>query len=257
MQVGIAHQSAIKDDRCVKYWLVVGAISILVILNGVLIVLPVRSLNPGPPQIPGSPGYNATDPQSGWTFRFQPECLNNQSGKAALSYLSNGISTTVNLPWTFNSGCANAQARSLGTHGNGSIVAEGYNDLWMCIIMLVGWLAPFFVVTLIYWWEKDCCMNAVLDGDRLCIKIDKSRMFITFSIWWLVLSSCTLLGSEFYVQNVDDTTLCTPMLNVQFDGYGKMSSRDWSLVVSAKSGWYVLDLTAFFLKYIPDETAFF
>lgn len=49
----------------------------------------------------------------------------------------------------------------------------------------------------------------------------------------------TLVGAQVYVENVDNTTLCTPMVNAQFDGYNNLISRDYSLIARAESGWYV------------------
>ena len=63
-------------------------LAVWTVIVSVVLVVPVRTLNPGPACVPGAPGYNATDPSAGWSFRFEPGCLANDSRTpAALSYI--------------------------------------------------------------------------------------------------------------------------------------------------------------------------
>ena len=43
-------------------------------------------------------------------------------------------------------------------------------------------------------------------------------MFISSWMGMIWIASAAFFGLGIYVSNVDDTTLCTPMLNAQFDG---------------------------------------
>lgn len=135
------------------------------------------------------------------------------------------------LPWTFTAGCANSQALYLVQPDEGSPSAESqsgdFEDMRLFLIWFGGAVPPFLLLAWLAWLALLPCQEDPHNESHCeCGRWKQptpaqSRRLVAWiaslSFGWAV--AATLLGTRLWTVAVDDTTLCNPMLNAQYDGY--------------------------------------